>query len=75
MELLRWSEKVFDNVSLIPPGKLLVSESGIRSAEDVRHMAEMGCDAVLVGETFCKLPQSERGEKVREFVKAGRVRG
>ena len=61
--------------ALIPPGKLLVSESGISSAEDVRHMAEMGCDAILVGETFCKLPQDERAEKVREFVKAGRVRG
>jgi indole-3-glycerol phosphate synthase len=61
--------------ALIPPGKLLVSESGIRSAEDVRRMAEMGCDAILVGETFCKLPQSERGDKVREFVKAGRLAG
>jgi indole-3-glycerol phosphate synthase len=59
--------------ALIPPGKLLVSESGIRNADDVRHMAEMGCDAILVGETFCKLPQSERGDKVREFVNAGRA--
>jgi indole-3-glycerol phosphate synthase len=59
--------------ALIPPEKLLVSESGIRNADDVRHMAEMGCDAILVGETFCKLPQSERGDKVREFVNAGRA--
>ena len=59
--------------ALIPPDKLLVSESGIRNADDVRHMAEMGCDAILVGETFCKLPQSERGDKVREFVNAGRA--
>jgi indole-3-glycerol phosphate synthase len=59
--------------ALIPPGKLLVSESGIRSAEDVKHMAQMGCDAILVGETFCKLPQTERGDKVREFVRAGRT--
>jgi indole-3-glycerol phosphate synthase len=59
--------------ALIPPGRLLVSESGIRNAEDVRRMAEMGCDAILVGETFCKLPQAERGDKVREFVKAGRL--
>lgn len=56
----------------LPAGRLLVSESGIRSADDVRHMAEMGCDAILVGETFCKLPQAERADKVREFVKAGR---
>jgi len=59
--------------ALIPPDKLLVSESGIRNADDVRHMAEMGCDAILVGETFCKLPQAERGDKVREFVNAGRA--
>jgi indole-3-glycerol phosphate synthase len=59
--------------ALIPPGKPLVSESGIRTAEDVRRMGEMGCDAILVGETFCKLPQAERGDKVREFVRAGRV--
>jgi indole-3-glycerol phosphate synthase len=59
--------------ALVPPDKLLVSESGIRNADDVRHMAEMGCDAILVGETFCKLPQSERGDKVREFVNAGRA--
>lgn len=56
----------------LPAGRLLVSESGIRNADDVRHMAEMGCDAILVGETFCKLPQAERADKVREFVKAGR---
>jgi indole-3-glycerol phosphate synthase len=36
-------------------------------------MDEIGCDAILVGETFCKLPQSERGDKVREFVNAGRA--
>jgi indole-3-glycerol phosphate synthase len=59
--------------ALIPPGKLLVSESGIRHADDVKRMGEMGCNAILVGETFCKLPQAERGDKVREFVHAGRA--
>ncbi len=57
----------------IPPGKLLVGESGIRDAADVQRMAAMGCDAILVGETFCKLPQRERAAKVREFVVAGRA--
>src|SRR5690606_20468096 len=52
---------------LIPPDKILVGESGIRTAEDVRRMAAMGCDAILVGETFCKLPQSARGARVAEF--------
>jgi indole-3-glycerol phosphate synthase len=58
--------------ALLPPGKIVVGESGIRTAEDVRRMAEMGCDAILVGETFCRLRQKERGAKVREFVEAGR---
>jgi indole-3-glycerol phosphate synthase len=57
--------------ALLPPGKVVVGESGIRDTNDVRRMAEMGCDAILVGETFCKLPQKERAAKVREFVEAG----
>ena len=51
---------------------LVKPESGIRNADDVQRMAEMGCDAILVGETFCRLPQNERGAKVKEFVRAGR---
>jgi indole-3-glycerol phosphate synthase len=58
--------------ALIPPGKLLVGESGIRSVDDVRRMADMGCDAILVGETFCKLPQVQRGAIVADFAQAGR---
>ncbi|HXF62441.1 MAG TPA: indole-3-glycerol phosphate synthase TrpC [Caldilineaceae bacterium] len=57
---------------LIPPGKVVVGESGIRDVNDVARMAAMGCDAILVGETFCKLPQAERGRKVRDFVEAGK---
>ncbi|MFZ1769097.1 MAG: indole-3-glycerol phosphate synthase TrpC [Caldilinea sp.] len=57
--------------ALIPPDRMLVSESGIRTIDDVRRMAEMGCDAILVGETFCKLPQTKRGPEVKAFVQAG----
>jgi len=57
---------------LIPSDIILVGESGIRNAVDVRRMAEMGCDAILVGESFCKLPQEKRGALVREFVLAGK---
>ena len=57
---------------LIPADIILVGESGIRNAVDVRRMAEMGCDAILVGESFCKLPQAKRDALVREFVLAGR---
>jgi len=58
--------------AMIPADKLLVGESGIRDLNDVHRMAEMGCDAILVGETFCKLPQSQRGDAVAEFAQAGR---
>ena len=56
----------------IPTDKVVVGESGIRTTEDVAAMRDMGCDAILVGETFCKLPQVERAAKVAEFVAAGR---
>ena len=55
----------------VPSHRILVGESGIKTAKDVQSMAEIGCDAILVGETFSKLPQSRRERKVREFVAAG----
>ena len=58
--------------ALIPADKILVAESGIRTVDDVRRMGEMGCAAILVGETFCKLPQAERAAKVKECVRAGK---
>lgn len=36
----------------VPEGVLFVSESGVRSAEDVRLIAESGADAVLIGEAL-----------------------
>ena len=36
------------------PGRLLVAESGIRSAEDVRRLAAEGADAALVGESVMR---------------------
>ena len=57
----------------IPPDRFLVGESGIRNGDDVRRMAAMGCDAILVGETFCKLPQAARGAAVRKFVQEANV--
>jgi len=56
----------------IPTGRIVVGESGIHTVDDARYMAEIGCDAFLVGEAFCRLPQETRGAKVREFVEAGR---
>lgn len=40
--------------SLIPSGCLFVSESGIRTPEDVRKLRDAGVDAVLIGETLMR---------------------
>ncbi|GHV66745.1 indole-3-glycerol phosphate synthase [Spirochaetia bacterium] len=39
---------------LVPAGVVFVSESGIRTAEDVRLLAEAGVDAILIGETLMR---------------------
>jgi indole-3-glycerol phosphate synthase len=41
---------------LVPPDRLVVSESGIRGHEDVLKMKEWGINAVLVGETLVSAP-------------------
>jgi len=41
---------------LVPAGALLVAESGIHSAGDVRRMVAAGARAVLVGEAFMAAP-------------------
>lgn len=50
----------------IPAGLTIVAESGIRTAEDVRRLAAMGVDAMLVGETLVRA--KDIGAKVRELV-------
>ncbi len=55
---------------LIPADKVLVSESGINTPEDVRQLAEMGADAMLVGERLVRA--KDVGARVRELVSAGR---
>jgi indole-3-glycerol phosphate synthase len=37
-------------------GRVLVGESGIRTADDVRTMVDAGADAVLIGETLMRRP-------------------
>ena len=52
-------------VGLIPKGKIIVSESGIRSYSDVLFLKSLGINAVLVGEVF--MEAQDIGAKVREF--------
>ncbi|NUQ36222.1 MAG: indole-3-glycerol phosphate synthase TrpC [Caldilineales bacterium] len=56
----------------IPDEVLLVSESGIGNAEDVRALQKMGADAMLVGESLVKVGQREREQKLKELVEAGK---
>ncbi len=42
--------------SLVPPEFIYVSESGIKTPQDVKKLKENGTDAVLIGETFMRSP-------------------
>lgn len=42
--------------SLIPGDRVVVGESGIRSAADVDRLGEAGADAILVGESLMRAP-------------------
>jgi indole-3-glycerol phosphate synthase len=52
----------------VPPGRVVVSESGIASRDDVRRLGDAGVDALLIGETFMRAPVIE--DKVREVMAA-----
>ncbi len=52
----------------IPDGVTVVSESGINSSDDVERLAEVGIDAVLVGEAMMREP--DPGAKLRELLGA-----
>jgi len=41
----------------VPPGRLLVTESGIHSRDDVLRMGAAGVNAFLVGEAFMRAPE------------------
>ncbi|HET7500239.1 MAG TPA: indole-3-glycerol phosphate synthase TrpC [Kofleriaceae bacterium] len=40
----------------VPPGVVLVGESGIRTADDIRRLGDAGAHAVLVGEQLMRAP-------------------
>ena len=50
----------------IPPGKTIVSESGISSAHHLAQLADIGVDAVLVGEAL--VTQEDVGNAVRQLL-------
>ena len=55
-----------DLVARIPDDVIIVSESGIRTADDVSRLADAGVDAILVGETLMRA--DDIAAKVRELL-------
>lgn len=41
-------------LSYIPNDRAVVSESGVKTADDMRYLKNLGVDAVLIGETFMR---------------------
>jgi indole-3-glycerol phosphate synthase len=64
-------ENTFRLRQRIPDGIAVVGESGIRTADDVRRMGEIGVDAILVGETLVK--SRNVSKTVKSLVGAGRI--
>ncbi len=62
---LKTTEKLID---LIPHDRIVVSESGIKTIDDIRYLKNVGADAVLIGESFMRAASSI--DKVREFMLA-----
>jgi len=48
---LKTTEKL---INMIPDDVVTVSESGIKSAEDINHLKSLGVDAFLIGETLMR---------------------
>ncbi|MCQ9164026.1 MULTISPECIES: indole-3-glycerol phosphate synthase TrpC [unclassified Arthrobacter] len=53
----------------IPAGPVVIAESGVRGAQDVRHYAGHGANAVLVGEAL--VTDATPLERITEFRQAG----
>lgn len=66
-----FTEDIYNTVrlrELIPKDRLVVGESSIHTAEDIKILAKAGVDAVLVGESFMR--SGNIAEKAREFREA-----
>jgi indole-3-glycerol phosphate synthase len=51
---------------LIPTGKIVISESGISSVDDIKRLKSAGISVLLIGETFMRAP--EPGEALRKLL-------
>lgn len=51
-------------IKFIPKNKIIVSESGVGSREDLLFLKKLGVNAVLIGEAFLKLASAEKIKKL-----------
>jgi len=54
---------------LVPPGRIVVSESGIHTRADVMMLGRLGVNAVLIGESLMSAP--DIGAKMKELLGKG----
>ena len=59
-------QTTFDLLRDIPDDRIVVSESGIKSRDDVEKLEKAGVDAVLVGESLMR--EKDIGKKVKELL-------
>lgn len=59
-------ETTFRLIPLIPEDKIIVSESGIRTYDDLRKLSDTGVHAALIGETFMRA--DDPGRKLLELM-------
>lgn len=60
---LKTTEKLIKH---IPKDTIVVSESGIKTSEDIKYLRSLGVNAVLIGETFIR--NIEDIQEVRDFI-------
>ncbi len=53
-------QTTMDLAPFVPPDRLLITESGIRTADDVQRLGEAGAQCLLVGESLLRQPDVER---------------
>jgi len=60
-------QRTFDLLHDVPAGKVVVSESGIHTREQIDELEQVGVDAVLIGEALMRAPDPE--EAVRQLTR------
>jgi indole-3-glycerol phosphate synthase len=60
-------QRTFDLLHDVPAGKVVVSESGIHTRDQIDELEQVGVDAVLIGEALMRAPDAE--EAVRQLTR------